>query len=521
MDIGRAIDRAIATFFPNWGAQRAVDRLKFEAATMYRGASRDRTRSDWSTGRQDPDPASYELDALRNRSREMNTMDGVASGATETMSINIAGNGLQLQSRIRAEDLGISEEQVEKIRRQAEDLWTRFNVFADIGRRLTFDEIQYLAIRKVIEDGESVIIPTWLDDPLQPLARRLQIIEADRIAATDREFQYGIKLGAHGEPMQYSIRKAGSYSQYDVIDARDEAGRPKILHIYRPLRPGQIRGVPLLSPVLALFKDVAETREAWVMKERIQACLAMVLTKKTDPIQEAMRNATDTEVSTKTASTRLQQMEPGMIYYNEEGDEVSLLDPGRSAEGFEPFFRSTIRMICAALGIPYELVMKDFSQTNYSSARAALLEGRRVFTHWRKWLATKLCQPVYEMVLEEAFLRGLFDAPNFQERKWAYCRAAWIGGGWGWVDPVKEIEASKMAIDYHLSTGADEAASAGKDYEENVRQNAREKKLREDVGLNDVQPKANPDAETDKPEQPEQQARRQAVVAAMIKEPTV
>lgn len=518
MDIGRLIDNAIAVVSPSWGKQRAADRLQFEAATMYRAASRDRTRADWPTTRRDADPPSYELEALRNRSREQNTFDGVAAGATETMSINIAGNGLQLQSRIRAEDFGISEEQAEKLRRQAEEIWAQFNVFADAGQRLTFDEIQYLAVRKVIEDGESIVIPTWIEEDIRPLARRLQIIEADRLASNSREYSNGVLLGEYGEPKKYSIRKAGKFNEYDLIDARDSAGRPKLFHIYRPLRPGQVRGVPLLAPVLALFKDVAETREAWVMKERIQACLTLIFTKKTDPIQEAMRNSTDTEVSTKTPSTRLQQMEPGLILYNEEGDEVTHVDPSRSAEGFEPFFRSTIRMICASLGVPYELVMKDFSQTNYSSARAALLEGRRVFTHWRKWLAVKLCQPVYEMVLEEAHLRGLFDAPNFEVLKWAYCRAAWIGGGWGWVDPVKEIEASKMAIDYHLSTGADEAASAGKDYEENVRQNAREKKLREGLGLQDVQATKSPS--TNEPEQPEQQDRRSAVVAAMIKEPT-
>ena len=516
MDFGRTIDQAIAAVFPEWGAQRAAARIRFEAASMYRGASRDRTRADWSTGRQDPDPASYELDALRNRSREMNTMDGVASGATETMTINIAGNGLQLQSRIRAEDFGISEDEAEVLRRQAEDIWDQFNSFADIGRRLTFDEIQYLSIRKVIEDGESVILPTWKDDPSTPISRRLQIIEADRIASSSSAFKYGIKLGDDGEPVQYSLRKAGTYSQYDTVDARDESGRPKVLHIYRQLRPGQIRGVPLLSPVLALFKDVAETREAWVMKERVQACLAMVLTKQQDPLLAAQRNATATEDSTQTASNRLQQMEPGMILYNEAGDKVDFLDPGRSAEGFEPFFRSTIRMICACLGIPYELVMKDFSQTNYSSARAALLEGRRVFTHWRKWLATKLCQPVYELVLEEAFLRGLFNAPNFYERRWAYCRAAWIGGGWGWVDPVKEIEASKMAIDYNLSTLADEASANGKDYEENIQQRSREKRKLLAAGLEDEP--ANPESSPSDPSDTNGQTRRSAVIASAIRE---
>ena len=116
--------------------------------------------------------------------------------------------------------------------------------------------------------------------------------------------------------------------------------------------------------------------------------------------------------------------------------------------------------------------------------KAALLEGRRMFIYWRNWLARKLCQPVYEMVLEEAFLRGMFDAKNFYEFKHEYCRANWIGGGWGWVDPVKEIEASRMAIDYGLSTLAEEAAGQGRDWEEIVEQRKKEETFIEKEGVN-------------------------------------
>jgi capsid protein len=77
-------------------------------------------------------------------------------------------------------------------------------------------------------------------------------------------------------------------------------------------------------------------------------------------------------------------------------------------------------------------------------------------------------------VLEEAYLRGMFDAPDFYENRHEYTRAAWIGGGWGWVDPVKEVEASRLAIDYGLSTLAEEVAGQGRDWEEVLEQRARE-----------------------------------------------
>ena len=98
-----------------------------------------------------------------------------------------------------------------------------------------------------------------------------------------------------------------------------------------------------------------------------------------------------------------------------------------------------------------------------------------MFKTWRGWLSAKFCQPIWQLVIEEAYLRGEFDAPDFYKYFHEYTRAAWIGGGWGWVDPVKEVEASRKAIDYGLSTLAKEAAAQGDDWEENLDQLARER----------------------------------------------
>jgi lambda family phage portal protein len=126
-----------------------------------------------------------------------------------------------------------------------------------------------------------------------------------------------------------------------------------------------------------------------------------------------------------------------------------------------------LRSIGAALGLPLELVLKDFSRTNYSSARAALLEARRFFRTYQQWLACQFCQPVWEMLLEEAWLRGELPGANlfWQERE-EWLRARWIAPGWGWVDPVKEVESSKMAVQTGVSTLADECAGQGRDWEE-------------------------------------------------------
>lgn len=482
------LDRAIAWLSPSWGLQRAGMRRGIEAVTQYRGASRDRLRADWSLSRHAPTGDTYERQDLRNRARDLNCNDAISAGLTGTIGLNVAGTGLRGQSALRADRVGMTEGQADAYRAQAENIWAEWCKTPDAGERLTFDEIQLMTVMKVIEDGELSILPTWIEKPWKKLARSLDLVECDRMESpASSGTTHGIKVGKHGEPLTYYFRKADENGNlaydFEEIAARDESGRPKVFHLFRPTRPGQLRGTPLFAPVLALFKDFSDVREAYVVKERIQACLAVIFTKDGNAVENAYAHSTDTENTTKTASPRLQQLEPGLIYYNERGDKVDVVDPGKTGESQAAFIESTLRIIGAAVGMPYELVLKDFSKTNYSSARAALLEGRRVFQNWRGWLASKLCQPTWEMVLEEAYLRGMLDAPRFEENRAEYLRATWIGGGWGWVDPVKEIMASKLAIENGLSTLQAECAGQGNEWEETLEQIGRELRKRKSMNL--------------------------------------
>jgi lambda family phage portal protein len=167
------------------------------------------------------------------------------------------------------------------------------------------------------------------------------------------------------------------------------------------------------------------------------------------------------------------------------GEDIRIIDFKKGGETFAVFLTTVLRIIGNALGLPYELLLRDFSKTNYSSARAALLEGWRVFLYWRTWLNRKFCQPIYELVLEEAMLQGRFQVrpQDFYGRRSEYCRAVWIGPGRGWVDPVKEIVAAKLEEDYDYTTLADQCAAQGRDWEDVLRQKAREMKRRQQLGL--------------------------------------
>lgn len=524
------LERAIQFISPKWAFEREAYRNAIEAVTttQYTGAARDGSRGNWDVGATLGNPPSYELKALRDRSRDANRNDPLAKAITGTYATNIAGTGLQLQSKLRADRLGISEEQADALRREIEDVFDAFARDCDASGRLSFDDMQFLTVQKIVEDGESISIPIMRKEQgWHKFNRAIQLIGAERLAQPPKNKSAtlpdggsndtGIEVDSYGAPVKYWIQKAGSLSDFEPIPARDAEGRPMILHVFRQTQPGQLRGIPLVAPVLAMLKDFSGVMESTVMRARVAACLAVIMTK-ANPVQAMLGNATANTATKTKPSERMQELFPGMIHYADQGDTAQMLDPSPDGSSFDPFVSVVIRLVCASIGLPYELVIKDFSKTNYSSARAALLEGRRTFNNWRTWLGKNYCQPVFELILEEAVYAGLINLPKFDLYKSEYFRAQWIGGGWGWVDPVKEIEASNMAIESGLSTLADECAANGKDWEENLSQRKREIPAENDAGVMRLSKNASGNlVPINRPDQT-QQARRSMVLAASIME---
>jgi lambda family phage portal protein len=436
-----------------------------------------------------------DLAILRERSRELLRNDPHAASIVGSLVDNVTGTGIKPQSVIDAVALGISPEEATKIQKACERAWHRWAPHADISRRMNFYDIQRAVMRSIVVNGESVVMPVRVDRTGAPYALALEVIEPDRLEAPGQMDQpngrfnrrSGVELGKYGQPVGYWIRVShpgdGTYerhsdSRHRRISAVDGEGNKQILHLMNNTRPGQTRGEPMLAPALSTFRDLGSWNEAVLVRERISACHSMFISKD-DPYTTAVNRADDT-VNTQ----RLQEIEPGMISYLAPGESVSFGNPGGgNSANYDQFVMRHLRSIGAALGLPYELVSKDFSQTNYSSARAALLEARRVFNRWQKYLIEHLCTQAYAMVIEEAWLRGEIPFSEFEKHREVITQSRWVPPTFGWVDPRKEVEAATIAIQTGLSSLAIEAAAQGRDWEQVLEQQAREQQLRQELGL--------------------------------------
>ena len=492
--ISEGLDKLIGIFSPKSAYRRKVFRMAggIMASGFYRGAGRDRLKSSWIPGIGSADQnLLFDLPILRERSRDLNANDPRASGITKTLVNNTVGTGIRMQSRISAEDLNVSDEAANKLQTQCEKVWERWCGSADAANRMDFYEIQRLIDRQILECGEALFIPVMLMDQNRPYSLALDIIEPDRLRTPaafmgDRNIRAGVRVGERGEPLSYFVSKkhpgdfmwgGGVYDfSYQEISAFNNQGRKNIIHIYEVERPGQTRGVPFFAPVLDYFKHLSDYEEAELVASRVAACYALLIETE-NSAAAALGGASETNSN----NQRIEKLEPGMIRYLGPGEEVKSFNPARPGGNFDPFVFSILRAICAGLNLPYEIVSKDFSKTNYSSARAALLQAYRYFKQRQTFLASKLCQPVYEMLLEEAYLRGELEVSDYYARRYDYNKARWITPGWQWVDPLKEAEAAELSINNGISTLADECASRGDDWEEKIEQRAREVRKIQDL----------------------------------------
>ena len=116
-------------------------------------------------------------------------------------------------------------------------------------------------------------------------------------------------------------------------------------------------------------------------------------------------------------------------------------------------------VIGSSMEIPKEVLVKKY-ESNYTAARAALLDFWRTVRVYRTRFNTSFNQPIYEQWLSEAVATGRIDAPGFFDDpavRLAWCGCSWMGASMGHVDPLKEVNAAEVRIRNNITTEEQEA----------------------------------------------------------------
>lgn len=482
--------------------------LRSQDTAHFAASRRARELRNWLPANPSADAALLdESDTISARAYDLERNNGIASGAIRTQSDNIVGAGLRLAAKPDYRALGRTKEWADEWAKKTEAQWRTFADTADFdaARQLTFGGMTAMQLRTTMLAGEAIGLPLWLTDrPGAKWRTCMQAIDPARLATPSgmrdsATLRGGIKISPYGEPLAYAIRKShpcevgsgfGVREDFEWIDARTSFGRRKVVHLYEKLRPGQSRGRSILAGVMAGFRMLDHYQrielQTAVVNSMIAAFVETPLTGEQIAQMFGGDNANDGQALINSRNGWDVKLEGASIIPLHPGDKLNPFTPNRPSTAYSAFVEAVLRAIGTGINMPYELLMRDFSKTNYSSARAALMEAWRYFMSQREWLATYWCDPVYELWLEEAISRGDIEAPDFYENRVAYSRCQWIGPGRGWIDPLKEAQAAKVRLESGISTLERESAEQGQDWEEVLEQRARENQTARSLGLPDV-----------------------------------
>lgn len=463
----------------------------------YEGASGSRRAfANWNVLDAGPNSdALGDLPTLRARSLDLERNAPLAAGAFNTQMRDVIGDGLQPKPRLDREYLGLTAEQADAWSRQAMRVWWAVagGTRLDISRRMTFAQLQRQALFASLSGGDCFALFRYDARPGDVLGTKVQLLEANRISQpqTHREtdtFRDGIEVDRNGVVQAFWFTNrhpnerwmpGGGLVTWNRALATDAAGWPLVLQVFEQRRPGQLRGVPYLAPVIETLKNLARYSEAELMAAVVSSMFTVFIKGgfkpglgELDPDNPAPAN----QVSLGT----------GAVVDLADGEDVTFADPKRPNAAFDPFFLAMCRQLGSALEIPYEQLVNAF-QSSYSASRAALLNAWRSVRTRRGWFVDQFTQPVYARVIREAVARGLLAAPGFFEDPLA--QAAWLGCEWTGptmpeIDPEKAVRAAKLRVEEGFSTRDREAAELnGTDWAENHAQRVVEETARRRDGL--------------------------------------
>lgn len=450
-------------------------------------------------------------DAIRN--------DAYVQNGADIQKDTIVGSRYRMNSKPNYLALGLDEVWAEEFQAEFEakfSLWADSDMcYPDAAGKLNLTELTRLAVGVFSYTGEVLASCEWMREVNRPYNTAIQMIDLDRLCnpygEMDTQFlRKGVKLNRNGRPLGYHILRAhptdnvtnGENFEWRYVPARKPWGRQMMIHIFDAWRPEQSRGFSKMVSALKEMRMTKRFRDIVLQSAVLQATYAATIESELPPESAFAAMGGGDEAYSKwclqhlggiaqySGKSRNLQIDGIKIPHLYPGTKLNLQNaatPGGIGSTFE---QSMLRYIAAALNVSYEQLSKDYSQTNYSSARAGVNETQKHMNVRKALVADRFASSISRLWLEEAINKGEMTSLPRNAPNWylgmnadAYSRCEWIGASHGQIDELKETQAAVLRIKNNLSTHESELGRLGKDWREVFAQLGREKKMMEKYGL--------------------------------------
>lgn len=482
---------------------RAINRAA-KVLARYDAAGMGRRMAGWTPPRTGPNTALNGIQRIRDRAQDTTRNDWAAESTATKWTSSLIGIGITPRFK------GITD-----VTRRKEVT----ALFGDMAKRIDADCVldyfgqQTLVTRTWFIAGEAFArFRARYNDEGLPLPFQVQLLEPDMVPMLDATswagmpagnyIRSGVEFNKRGKRVAYWVYKqhpadgnAISVQPNDYV----RVAASEMAHIFDPKRPGQIRGVSSLAPILVKLRDVGDYEDAVLTRQKI-ANLFVAFIKRTlptldpnDPIYGALTGAAveygadQVGPTTDVGSTPLLPMAPGLIQELEDGQDVQFANPPEAGTDYSNYMRTQHLGTAAATGLPYELMSGDIANVSDRTLRVVINEFRRL-AQQKQWqvIIPMFCQKVVEWFADTALLTGQISL----EESDAVRRVEHAPHGWEYIHPVQDPQGKKTEVDAGFRSRSSVIAARGDDPdlvdEERAADNARADVL----GLTPVAPAA-------------------------------
>lgn len=460
------LDRSIGWFAPARAAKRVAARIALaEMGVMLRGYDAAKVSGRAAGWRATGGSANAEigpvLDRIRKRTRDMANNDGWSASICQKLPAHMVGTGIV--PRADSKD--------KSVRERCRDAWQSFVENSDPTGQSDFYGQSTLVAKTVVKSGEALV--RWygrdkdfgLRVPLQCEVLEPDYLDTKRVEVRGENIVIqGVEFDRYGRRVAYwlfpvhpgelggltFVKGAGAMSER--VDAQF------VDHVYRIDRPGQVRGVPWLSPILMTMRDTADYEEAELVRKKIAACLAFFVRSASGDSEGLPIGQVVTDEAKGAAGIRTEAVKPGRIHYLKPDQEVTGVDP-KPSDGYAEYLAVQLRKAAAGVGLPYMSVTGDLTGANFSSMREGKLDFWPLLDEWQ-WgmLIPQHSRRAWRRVMKFGMLAGLKVSPDQT--------AIYTPPRRPWVDPVKDVDAKLKELAAGLESWPDAVAANGDDPED-------------------------------------------------------
>lgn len=373
----------------------------------------------------------YDRERLIAQSRSFMNDNAIYRGMITQAVRYIVGGGFTLQVHTGNDSRN----------KKIETLWRNFWRRPEIRGLVSGRKLEELVCQEVIVAGDTGLIKTNKG--------LLQHFEAEQI--TGRNTDDGITKDVWGTPVTYHIAPYNKNGFLDLKGKKDVAAKD-FIHIANIDRPSSSRGVPAAQssfPGIHRINDVCDAEAvAWQLLSR----LAVAITRENGPefaYQESRPDEhADPEGNDGDLTTRVSDIGYAVMFNGQQGDEIKGIERNIPGKDFTASLRTFLRLLGLPLGMPLELILLDWTQSNYSQTRAVLWQAyNQTFEHWQYLMSDFFLSPVLEWKIAEWRKAGLIPET-------CHCEYEWIKPTYPWIDQVKEAQAYGLRLDRSLATHA-------------------------------------------------------------------